>query len=222
MADARPDGNWEMLTEKRMPRAVLLSLAISALALTLAPLLMPESYSWVANTTSESAAQGMDGAWLARLGLVAFGVAVIVLAGGRSSWGRSARVAHFVFGMALLVTAAASARPWIPALPFDRMEDQIHSFAATAMGFAFAFGVLAVALGNSRAGGRMRLWDIVAVLASVIIPIGMVNLAGTAGLLQRVMFAVAYVWYGIEALRGRRAESTGREGAPTTASRPIP
>jgi hypothetical protein len=36
------------------------------------------------------------------------------------------------------VTASASARPWFSGLPFYTVEDQIHSFAATAMGFAFA------------------------------------------------------------------------------------
>jgi hypothetical protein len=205
LADSGREGNDEkVLTEKRMSRAVLVCLAVSALALALAPLLMPGSYSPIAHTTSESAAQGVDGAWLARLGLGAFGVAVVILAAGRSWSGRPARAAHFVFGMALLLTATASARPWIPEVPFDLLEDQMHSFAATAMGFAFAFGVVAVGIGNSRAIGRVRLWDIVAVLASVIVPIGMANLAGIAGLLQRVMFAVAYVWYGIEANRANR------------------
>lgn len=210
MADTEREGNDEnVLTEKGTSRAVLLCLAVSSLALALAPLLMPGSYSSIAHTTSESAAQGVEGAWLARLGLGTFGVAVVILAGRRSSWGRPARVAHFVFGIALLVTATASARPWIRELPYDVVEDQIHSFAATAMGFAFVFGVLAVGIGNSRAGGGVRLWDIVAVLASVIIPIGMVNLAGIAGLLQRAMFAVAYVWYGIETRHARQMALAG-------------
>ena len=33
------------------------------------------------------------------------------------------------------MTGSASARPWFSELPFDTVEDQIHSFAATAMGF---------------------------------------------------------------------------------------
>ncbi len=46
--------------------AILGFLVASATSLALAPTLMPESYSWVSHTTSESAAQGV-GAWLARL-----------------------------------------------------------------------------------------------------------------------------------------------------------
>jgi hypothetical protein len=40
---------------------------------------MPADYSWVSNTTSESAAQGVQGAWMARLGFVLFGMSVILL-----------------------------------------------------------------------------------------------------------------------------------------------
>lgn len=45
----------------------LAGLAASLVALALAPLLMPASYDWRANTISESGAQGIEGAWLARL-----------------------------------------------------------------------------------------------------------------------------------------------------------
>jgi hypothetical protein len=68
---------------------VLACLAASAAALAVAPILMPTSYSWVAHTTSESAAQGVPGAWLARLGFVTFGFAVLAVAGlARHLWGR--------------------------------------------------------------------------------------------------------------------------------------
>ena len=43
-------------------------LAGAILALGLAPLAMPDSYSWIELGTSESAAQGTDGAWVARTG----------------------------------------------------------------------------------------------------------------------------------------------------------
>jgi TRAP-type C4-dicarboxylate transport system permease small subunit len=55
-------------------------LVASALALALAPLLLPTSYSWVAHTTSESAAQGVPGSWLARVGFLVFGAAVLATA----------------------------------------------------------------------------------------------------------------------------------------------
>jgi hypothetical protein len=38
--------------------------------------------------------------------------------------------------------AAFSMRAWMPSAAFDPIEDGLHSFAATAMGFSFALGVL--------------------------------------------------------------------------------
>lgn len=121
---------------------------------------MPDSYSWIANTTSESAAQGGSGAWLARLGLGIFGLAVLGLAWGHPSWEPAAKFAHIGFGFLMTATAVASTRPWVAGVPFNVTEDQIHSFAATAMGFAFAFGILAVALGERRSGRPIRPLDI--------------------------------------------------------------
>lgn len=54
---------------------VIALLVVSAAALVLAPAFMPAGYDWVRHTTSESAAQGLAGAWVARLGFVAFGLA---------------------------------------------------------------------------------------------------------------------------------------------------
>jgi hypothetical protein len=180
--------------------AVLAGLGVSALALALAPLLMPPSYSSVEHTTSESAAQGIGGAWLARGGLATFGVAVIALAWStRGRWGTVGAAAHAAFGALLVAAAVFSTRPWEPELPYSVAEDLLHSIAATAMGFAFAAGVTVVALRRRRRAGRWSSRDGVAVAASVLLPLGMAGADGLAGALQRVMFLVAYVWYALEA-----------------------
>jgi hypothetical protein len=70
------------------PAVVLAGVAASAVALATAPVLMPPGYSWVSQTTSESAAQGVQGAWLARIGFVLLGLPVILLATFRQQrWG---------------------------------------------------------------------------------------------------------------------------------------
>jgi hypothetical protein len=131
---------------------VLFCLGASVISLLAAPLLMPESYDWIQHTTSESAAQGLQGAWLARLGFLSFGLAVIWLAVIRKQgWPRASFWMHTAFGVFMFVTAAFSVRPWIEAHPFDPVEDGLHSFTATAMGFAFAFGVLACLLKRTSA-----------------------------------------------------------------------
>jgi hypothetical protein len=180
----------------------LTALVMSAVSLGIAPLLMPESYSWVEHTTSESAAQGVDGAWLARLGFLLFGSLVLLLAlAAERKWGLWARILHAAFGVFMIATAAFSHRPWEPGVPYDRTEDLLHSITATGMGFAFAFGVVAVLL-RRRANERFaRSFDIVAVAASVLFPLGMTVTDDFTGLIQRMMFLIAYVWYGSEAIR---------------------
>ena len=135
-----------------------------------------------------------------------FGLAVLWLAAGAArSWGRGAVWMHAAFGVCMVATAAFSARPWWEGAAFDSVEDLLHSVTATAMGFAFVFGVaLRLAqrwFGGSFAGsvaarGRWGVvLDVVAVAAASVIPLIMVFQADVAGLVQRLMFTVAYVWY---------------------------
>jgi hypothetical protein len=196
-------------SEASSPLVVLGALtgfAVSAVALGLAPLLMPDDYSWVARTTSESAAQGVSGAWLARSGLLLFGLSVIAVAQLRArEWPPIARWLHVGFGSLLTATAAFSTRPWRADTPFDRTEDALHSVAATAMGFAFALGVAAVLVLRPRDGGTIRqVIGGAAVLAAVALPAAMWMWPDAQGVLQRSMFLIAYLWCITEALRSYR------------------
>ena len=193
-----------------MAVGVIALLVVSAAALVVAPAVMPAGYDWVRHTTSESAAQGLAGAWVARLGFVVFGLAVLWLAAGAArSWGRGAVWMHAAFGVCMVGNAAFSHMPWWEGAAFDGVEDLLHSVTATVVGFAFVFGVLLRLaqrwFGGSFAGGvgaRGR-WgvvlDVVAVVAASVIPLIMVFEADVAGLVQRLMFAVAYVWYAFAA-----------------------
>lgn len=188
---------------------ILSLLLLSAAALLAAPWLMPAGYSWLTHTTSESAAQALEGAWLARLGFILFGLAVIWLASFKTPiWARTAVWFHLVFGVCMAGTAAFSHQPWLAGVPFDPVEDFLHSLTATVMGFAFAFGVAVRFWQREKGDGAGRLLDVTAVAAAVILPILMAAQPEIIGLLQRVMFFIAYVWYGREALRifvmGRR------------------
>ena len=117
------------------------------------------------------------------------------MAAGRSGW-RGGRT----IGVLLVATAAFSTRPCMPSNPYDPIEDALHSFTATAMGFAFSFGVVLTFLqrGEDRIG---RLIDLIVIIAAVAIPLAMSASPDWEGLLQRVMFAIAYIWYGAELLR---------------------
>jgi hypothetical protein len=197
-----------VFSSKYLIGASVAGLTISLIALGIAPAFMPNSYSWVTHTTSESAAQGVEFAWIARLGFVAFGgaVALISITTWRI-WNPLARIAHAVFGMLMVATAIFSHRPWDPGVPFNQTEDLLHSIAATGMGFAFAIGVVAVMLSRRKASGYLRMLNVLALVASVAIPLAMLNLPEYHGLFQRGMFLIAYVWYGTGLISLTRAAS---------------
>jgi hypothetical protein len=187
---------------------ILAGLVGSTVALGIAPALMPDSYSWVEHTTSQSAAQGVEGAWLARLGFLLFGLTVLWLARtARRRWGVMGVTLHGAFGIAIVATATFSTRSWVAGAAFDPVEDLLHSIAATGMGFAFAIGIANVAV--RRPSGSMLAWgfDVLAIAASVLLPLGMMAFTGHAGALQRLMFLIAYVWYGVEAVRSMACAS---------------
>lgn len=172
-------------------------LAASAIALAVAPLALDSSYSWLENTTSEAGAQGVDGAWVARLGFLLFGAGVLATAClSKGRWRQPAILLHMIFAACMFSVAAFSTRPWIAGTDFDTTEDFLHSVFASVMGFAFALGVVAIMV-RSRKG---RALDATAVIASVVLPAGMTAFSSYDGLLQRLMFVVAYCWYARELL----------------------
>jgi hypothetical protein len=202
MLDAAAPGEPPESVLRWKAGATLLMLVLSAMAISMAPLAMPEGYSWVSNAVSESAAQAQRNAWVGRTGFLLFGLAVLALAGfARERWGSAGTILFTGFGVLMLGTAAFSHKPWQAGVPFDEFEDLLHSITATGMGLSFAVGVVVIALGRVRPTLATRGFDLVAIAASVILPMGMANLPTLAGLLQRVMFLVAYVWFALEAAR---------------------
>ena len=188
----------DITTNDRFAQAGILVLLLSSLVcLLFAPLNMPQDYHWVSNAISESAAQGIHGAWLARLGFVLYGLAAIWLATSlHGEWGIGARYCHLFFGVFMVFAAAFSIRPWGSTMFFDPTEDFLHSFAATAMGFAYTLGVLLVFLQRRKAEFRARMFDLVAAVVATVIPLLMLAMPEVHGLIQRIMFLVSYVWYG--------------------------
>ncbi len=186
---------------------MLASLGASLLCVAVAPVLMPRSYSIIEHSISESAAQRVEGVWLARAGLLLFGLGVLSLAGA-SRWTLWSRMAHRGFGVAIISTAAFAHMPWED-VPYDEFEDLLHSIGSFAVGLSFVVGVVAVSVERGRAGWRPRVFDGVAIAASTVIPMIMFSVDGYAGLAQRLMFLIAYGWYGAEAWRCVRSNPEG-------------
>jgi hypothetical protein len=170
-------------------------------------MLMPDSYSIIEHSVSESAGQGVEGAWLARFGFLFLGFSVLLIASRAQHWGVWGRVAHRVYGVAMIATATFAHMPWED-VPYDAFEDSLHSAAATLVGFSFTVGVLLVAFRRPARQRAARVLDGIAVLAALAISaLVMFELVDTAGLVQRIMFGIGYLWYGIEATRTLKTPS---------------
>ena len=191
--------------------SIILLLLASAFCVIAGTMAMPDGYVWLKHSISESAAQGMEAAWVARFSFLLYGCAVLWLVVSlRSVWARSVYWMHMVFALSMIGTAAFSHKPWIEGVPFDAFEDFLHSLTATGMGFAFSFGVLFRFL-QRKGGERLnKLFDIAALaVATISTPMG-IMLPSIPGLIQRIMFAVAYLWYVREALSGIAGEKTSK------------
>ena len=184
------------LHTKTRALAVVAMLGGSAICSFGAAALMPESYSWTSNVISESAAQGVEGAWFARLGFVLFGLAVLCLASAaRAEWAKGAYWCHIAFGVFMVGTAAFSHRPWLPDTSFDAFEDFLHSVTATGMGFAFSFALVFGIIRRARNVESGKGFDVVAIAAAVVLPVIGGETPANAGWTQRLLFAIAYAWY---------------------------
>ena len=195
----------------------VIALLIGALvAFGLAPTLLPDSYSWTEHGVSESAAQGIDGAWLARMGFISYGLAVLWLVGlRRSDWGPLATVLHLGFGVCMFGVAAFSAKPWEDNVAFVESEDFLHGVFASVMGFGFVAGVVTLIVVRRNRSIRAAVPDWVALVVTATVPLAMS--ASIWGVLQRAMFITAAAWYGREGwLAGHDPQATSMRPATKT------
>ena len=162
---------------------------------------MPDGYSWRFHSISESAAQGQQGGWIARMSFMSFGAAVLAVSvSARTSWPRltywmQASFAFFMFG-----AAAFSHAPWVPGASSDQVEDLLHSVCASGMGLAFCVGVVARFVQRGLDGLAGRALDVFALITATVLPLLLASSSSVGGLVQRIMFVVGYVWFGREAL----------------------
>ncbi len=181
---------------------VLVLLAGAFVVFALAPLAMPASFDWVEHGISESAAQGIDNAWIARIGFILFGLAVIWLAQLRHrAWGPLGTAMHLMFGVSMFGVAAFPTRHWDHAVAYVDNDDLLHSVFAGTIGFGFIAGVVAVMIARKLPTLRAAMPDLAALAITISVPLFMS--ADIWGALQRVMFLTAGLWYAREAWHTR-------------------
>jgi len=181
-----------------MKQAVQALLIASALLLAIAPRFQHPQYNWVAHTISESAAQNTENGWIARTGLALYGVAVLALAftgSSRSNW------RYLPFGVAMILVAIWSNRPYLADRTFDATEDALHGFASALVGMSFMLAVTLSLLASRSRPLRAWVLDPVALVVSAAVLLIMANVEGIRGLVQRIMFFTSYVWFFVEVHR---------------------
>ncbi len=204
----------DLRVRRRTALGAALVLVASLTFLALAPLVMPESYSWVEHGTSESAAQTIDGAWVARLGFILYGLAVLWLVRLRShAWGPLGTVLHLGFGASMFGVAAFATKPWEEGVPYVVSEDLLHGIFSGAVGFSFIAGVTTVLVVRRHRTLRSASPDLAALGVAAVVPLMMSS--GIWGVLQRVMFFTAGAWYLREAWIGTQQPGLPRSSNPS-------
>lgn len=194
----RPAGEPRL---RALAALVIPLLALSALLVLLAAYAMPDDYSWRFHSISESAAQGQQAGWIARLSFLCFAAAVLLLSlSMRGRWPRLTYWGNLAFAGSMVGAAAFSHSPWAPGEAADQFEDFLHSVFASGMGLAFCAGVVARFAHRGPRACAGRALDTLALVVATLLPMLLATASSFGGLAQRVMFAVAYVWFGREAL----------------------
>lgn len=170
---------------------VAVMLTVSVMMVAVAPALMPASYSWTRRSISETAAQGIDRAWVARSGLLLFALAVIWLSGLRqAAWGPTGRVLHLGFGVSMLGVAVFATRPWDVTAPYVWSEDLLHTVSAAAAGLTFIAGAASVLVARRQRSGSSSGIDLIAAILPLPLLVGMATIAPLYGAFQRLLFVV--------------------------------
>ena len=97
----------------------------------------------------------------------------------------------------MFAVAAFSAKRWDDSARYVESEEVLHSVFATVMGFSFIAGVVAVMSSRQLPTVKAAGPDLLALVVTVSIP--MMMSSGTRGVLQRLMFVTAALWYSREA-----------------------
>ena len=174
--------------------AFTVPLIASALLLIVAPLLVAHGYDWRRHSISESAAQGVRLAWVARAGLFLLGWAAGARALGAPGLALGTQVGLFTFGLAMMCSAVWSKRPWSDAMAFDAREDRRHSLAAKTAGVAYVVAVLSQLMAQLHTGRELRPLTWLALLTAIACPIVGARVPSINGVAQRMMFGVCYFW----------------------------
>jgi hypothetical membrane protein len=166
----------------------------------LAHFFAPPGYTWMENTISDLGSQGHTHQWIMQAGFIGFG---LLLAGGLAFKFRAMGQINppdslmLVYGLSILLTGFFCAPPLDSSLPINIREGQLHSLFATLAGVALSVAILWYAIAAPTPTQRITHIVFVLLIVGISATFGLAEsgtLAVGKGLVQRVLYAVAFIW----------------------------
>ena len=155
----------------------------------LLPLFSFNGYSIIEHTTSHLAAQGSPNAWVMNMIFLLLGLTSIYIAIKTKS--RFHQVIGVIFGLSLIGAALFRHAPLNEMFEGNLFEDQLHSVFATTTGFSFVLLAFGHGFMHQK---KQRVFGLIAGLVATLISIGMMFFPEILGVLQRIMFMIAFYW----------------------------
>ncbi len=176
-----------------MPKRLLLpAYIVMILVVFILPFFSVEGYSILKNTTSHLGAQNTPNAWIMNTVFFLLGMACIYEGWFHLKGYRFQQIILIVFGASLFLTGIFKHAPINASLPYNLMEDELHSLFATIVGFSFTIFAISAAFIEGSAGKR---------ILALVVGLSAIGFSGLifvmtdfAGVWQRMMFMLAFAW----------------------------
>ncbi len=153
------------------------------------PIFSFEGYSIIRNTTSHLGAQGSPNAWIMNLLFITLGLTSLRIV--LSSKVYFHQMIGSFFGVSLLLTGLFRHGSLIDPSTSNLLLDQMHSIFATTTGISFVF----LSFGHAfMTKARQKIAGFLLGIISTLISFGMMIFPDYMGLLQRLMFILAFGW----------------------------
>lgn len=164
-------------------------IVLFVLAVAAGPLYTVPGYSITENLISELAAQNTPGNWIMAVAFVALGAGII--ADGARRYSR--QLAPFMaFGAFMALVGLFGHKPTAADVPYIAWVHSTHSALATAAGFCITIAFAWQAL--RQPSWSQRLFAGVLAVVCVALPLAMLSYPAVHGAIQRIMYALIFVW----------------------------
>jgi len=184
-----------MVKMKRYPHGIRFILPVSIvmfLAIFILPFYSAKGYSIIKYTTSQLGAQNSPNAWIMNTVFILLGISCIL-----ESWFHLKgywvhKTLLTIFGSGLILVAFFQHAPIVDGTPYSHLEDTMHSIFSTVVGTSFT--VFAFSAAYIEKTNRRRALALGVGLVAIVLSMLMFSVVDFAGLWQRIMFIISFIW----------------------------